>query len=62
MPTRHFGSFVAAVPAPLGIGSVELADGSTVSGFVCEPFAVETATEITHYGGWRGYLGAKLGG
>ncbi len=59
MPTRHFGSFVAAVPAPLGIGSVELIDGSVVSGFVCEPFAVETATEITHHGGWRAYLDAS---
>ncbi len=56
MPTQHFGSFVAAIPAPLGIGSVELADGSPVSGFVCEPFAVETAVEITSFGGWRAYL------
>ncbi len=56
MPTAHFGSFVAAIPAPLGIGSVELADGSVISGFVCEPFAVETAAEITEYGGWRAYL------
>ena len=58
MPTGHFGSFVAAIPMPLGIGSVELADSSTVSGFICEPFAVETATEITQYGGWRAYLKA----
>ena len=57
VPTPAFGGFVAAVPAPLGIGSVELADGSTVKGFVCEPFAVETATEITQGGGWRAYLG-----
>ena len=56
MPTLHFGSFVAAIPAPLGIGSIELADGSTVSGFVCEPFAIGSATEITQYGGWRAYL------
>lgn len=56
MPTSCFGSFVADIPAPLGIGSVELADGSVVKGFVCEPFAVETAAEITHFGGWRAYL------
>ena len=56
MPTSRFGSFVAEVPAPLGIGSVELADGSVVKGFVCEPFAVEAATEITSLGGWRAYL------
>ncbi len=54
--TSHFGSFVAAIPAPLGIGSVELAGGAVVKGFVCEPFAVASATEITHFGGWRAYL------
>ena len=56
VPTSSFGSFVAAIPAPLGIGSMELADGSVVKGFICEPFALETATEITHFGGWRAYL------
>ncbi len=60
VPTPAFGSFVAAVPAPLGIGNVELADGSTVKGFVCEPFAVEMATEITQGGGWRAYLGRAV--
>ena len=59
VPTPAFGSFVAAVPAPLGIGSVELADGSTVSGFVCEPSAIEAATEITQHGGWRAYLASQ---
>jgi len=59
MPTQHFGSFVAEVPAPLGIGSVKLSDGSVVKGFVCEPFAVETAAEITQFGGWRAYLASQ---
>ncbi len=59
MPTREFGSFVAAQPAPLGIGSLELADRSTVKGFICEPFAVAGATEITALGGWRAYLAAS---
>jgi allophanate hydrolase len=53
-----FGNFVAAVPPPLAIGSVELADGTTVKGFVCEPFAVGRAEEITTFGGWRAYLGS----
>ena len=56
LPTAFFGSFVAEIPAPLGIGSVELADGSMVKGFICEPFAVDAATEITQFGGWRAYL------
>jgi allophanate hydrolase len=53
-----FGRFVAQVPAPLCIGTVELADGSTVKGFLCEPLAVAGALDITHHGGWRAYLAA----
>jgi allophanate hydrolase len=56
MPQVHFGSFVAAIPPPLSIGTVELADGTNVKCFLCEPFALEAATEITAFGGWRGYL------
>ena len=58
MPTHEFGIFVAAIPAPLGIGRVELADGTTVNGFICESYAVEGAREITSLGGWRAYLAA----
>ncbi|OXM56023.1 allophanate hydrolase [Amycolatopsis thailandensis] len=56
LPYAGFGEFVAGVPAPLAIGKVRLADGSEVSGFVCEPLAVEGAEDITRYGGWLGYL------
>ncbi|MDB4838111.1 allophanate hydrolase [Marinomonas sp.] len=56
VPTENFGSFVAGIPAPLGIGKVTLADGSKVSGFICEPCGIEGATEITHLKGWRAYL------
>jgi allophanate hydrolase len=56
MPENHFGSFVAAIPPPLGIGSVTLEDGRNVKCFICEPYAVEGATEITRFGGWRGFL------
>lgn len=56
MPVEHYGSFVALVPAPLSIGTLKLADGSTVQGFLCEPYAVDGATEITHLGGWRNYM------
>ncbi|WP_271299992.1 allophanate hydrolase [Sphingomonas sp. CV7422] len=51
-----FGSFVVEVPAPLAIGSVTLADGSTVKGFVAEPRAIEGAEDITALGGWRAYI------
>ncbi|MCW5652954.1 allophanate hydrolase [Hydrogenophaga sp.] len=56
MPLAHYGSFVALVPGPLSIGTLQLADGSSVQGFLCEPLALEGATDITHHGGWRAYV------
>ncbi len=56
MPSVTFGSFVAGVPAPLGIGTVTLADGSTVKGFICEPSGMDGARDITEFGGWAAYL------
>lgn len=50
-----FASFVDAIPAPLCIGRVVLANGQDVAGFLCEPVALEGATEITQYGGWLAY-------
>ncbi len=61
MPLEHFGSFVAGIPAPLGIGRLELADGSWVSGFICEPIGIADARDITAYGGWRAWLAARDG-
>ncbi|WP_254305592.1 allophanate hydrolase [Sphingopyxis sp. BSNA05] len=54
-----FGSFVAEVPAPLAIGNVTLADGTTVKGFVAESRATDGAEDITDLGGWRAYIEAK---
>jgi allophanate hydrolase len=59
IPTRVLGSFVADIPPPLGIGSLELADGRVVKGFICEPWVIDDAIEITSYGGWRAYLAAQ---
>jgi allophanate hydrolase len=56
MDDAAFGSFVALIPPPLGIGTLKLADGSLVKGFVCEPYAIRGATDITSYGGWRAWL------
>jgi allophanate hydrolase len=52
-----FGDFVAAVPAPLTIGTVELEDGTTVKGFLSEPAALEGGTDITATGSWRTWVG-----
>lgn len=59
MPSREFGSFVAGIPSPLGIGKVRVADGSIVSGFICEPCGIEGAEEITESGGWRAWLASR---
>jgi allophanate hydrolase len=56
IPEDRFGSFVADVPPPLGIGNAVLEDGTTVKCFICEPYAVAGATEITQFGGWRKYM------
>jgi allophanate hydrolase len=56
MPVAHYGSFVALIPAPLGIGTLTLADGTSVQGFVCEALATQGAQDITHLGGWRAYI------
>ncbi|ROP72813.1 allophanate hydrolase [Curtobacterium sp. PhB115] len=55
LPAAGFGTFVAALPAPMAIGTVALDDGTDVTGFLVEPFAVEGAADITHLGGWRAY-------
>ena len=60
MPIEHFGSFVKLVPPPLGIGTLELRDGSREKGFICEPYAIADAEEVTAYGGWRGYLNSQV--
>jgi allophanate hydrolase len=60
VPSEHFGSFVAVIPAPLGIGKIQLDDNTQVSGFLCESWAVHDATDISELGGWRGYLKTHL--
>ncbi len=55
-PNDQFGGFVAGVPPPLGIGNAALETGEVVKCFICEPYAVADAAEITQFGGWRGYL------
>lgn len=60
VPEAAFGGFVAGIPAPLGIGRVELADGRSEAGFICEAGGLDGATDITGDGGWRAYL-ARVG-
>lgn len=59
IPLARFGEFVAEIPAPLGIGSLELNDGRWVKGFICEPAALNDATDITEFKGWRHWIARK---
>ncbi len=49
----RFGGFVAGIPAPLGIGEVELEDGRQLPGFLCEAHAVADVEDSTDLGDWR---------
>ncbi len=56
MPVAQYGSFVALIAAPLGLGTLQLADGRSVQGFLCEARATAAAQDISHFGGWRAYV------
>lgn len=59
VPLAQVGSFLSLIPPPLGLGSVELADGSWVKGFICEGHALAGAQDVTHHGGWRAYVASR---
>ncbi|MER5788285.1 allophanate hydrolase [Streptomyces sp. NPDC001980] len=56
LPPESLGRLLAALPHPMTLGSVDLADGTSVPGFLCEPSALADAEDITHHGGWRAFL------
>ena len=59
LPAGEVGAFVDRIPAPLGIGTVELEDGDQARGFLCEAYAARGAREITALGSWRAYLAGR---
>jgi allophanate hydrolase len=59
IPEEPYGRFVAAVPAPLTIGTIRLADGRSAQGFLVEAEAVADARDISSFGGWRAFLAAQ---
>ncbi|MDR3475018.1 MAG: allophanate hydrolase [Devosia sp.] len=60
LPVAAFAEFVAAIPAPLGIGTVTLADGTSAKGFIAEAAGLEGARDISHFGSWRAFCAASL--
>ncbi|HBM10798.1 allophanate hydrolase [Pseudomonas sp. Choline-3u-10] len=59
IPSSELGSFLTGIPAPLGLGKVQLADGSWETGFICEPYGLQGAVDISEYGGWRVYMKSR---
>jgi allophanate hydrolase len=59
LPWDGLGRLVGSVAPPLGIGSVELASGRWVKGFICEGVGIAGADDITEHGGWRAYLSSS---
>lgn len=55
-PKASIGDLLAQIPHPLGLGKVQLLDGSWVTGFICEPIGIQGAEDITVFGGWRSYI------
>lgn len=62
VPVETVGALLLTVAPPLALGTVTLADGTDVTGFVCEGYAAVDAVDITCYGGWRRYLTATAAG
>lgn len=55
MPLSNVGAFLSTISSPLGLGSVEMEDGTWVKGFICEPYGLVGARDVTAWGGWRAY-------
>ncbi|MCL6692614.1 allophanate hydrolase [Pseudomonas sp. R3.Fl] len=59
LPSAELGSFLSGIPAPLGLGKVELADGSWETGFICDAWGLAGAEDISAFGGWRAWLASR---
>ncbi|WP_435605655.1 allophanate hydrolase [Pseudomonas knackmussii] len=59
LPSAELGSFLTGIPAPLGLGKVELADGRWETGFICDGWGLAGAEDISHFGGWRAWLASR---
>ena len=56
LSAASFGKFVAAIPPPLSIGTLRLADGRGVKGFIVEAADINGARDISAFGGWRAFV------
>jgi allophanate hydrolase len=59
-PVAAVGEFLNLIPSPLGLGTIELQDGSWVKGFICEPWGLVDAEDISHHGGFRAWMSSRI--
>ena len=59
LPTHSLGSFLQGIAQPLGLGKVQLDDGSWTTSFICESYAISDALDISQFSGWRAYINSK---
>ena len=59
VPSRQIGALLAAIPAPLGLGTIRLEGGTMAKGFLVEAEGTRGAEDISTFGGWRAYLAAQ---
>ncbi|MEM8878607.1 MAG: allophanate hydrolase [Pseudomonadota bacterium] len=59
LPSAKMGQFLNGIPSPLSIGTIQLQDGTYTHGFLVEAAGLDGAQDITHFGGWRGFLSTK---
>jgi allophanate hydrolase len=59
LPSAELGSFLTGIPAPLGLGKVELHDGRWETGFICDAWGLDGAEDISAFGGWRAWLASR---
>lgn len=62
IPVHRMGDFIRKVPAPLGLGQIQLQNGEEITGFLCEPYVERSSEDITGYGGWAAAEAARLSG
>jgi hypothetical protein len=59
LPLSAVGAFLKTIPSPLGLGTIETCDGEWVKGFICEPYGIVGARDVSEFGGWRAYTKAS---
>lgn len=60
IPSERIGALLASIPAPLGLGTLHLADGTAPKGFLVEAEGTRDAEDISGFGSWRAFLARSV--